>query len=199
MFSSLSFPSLLVRTPLNTIKLSIHLLSKNLLRFQDIISRFPSSSLPHHDPNKMNSLSELHQIIEESLELLVGLDENSSMSVTTLNDLINYDRIETNNFGIEKNDVAIWPLIEKTIQSLNFLAKEKNIRMGLTTQISNPSEFAEAHLDLHNLYVIGDCVKLEQVIRNLVSNAVKYTPIDGEVKISGTVGSLPLMFDHLSL
>jgi signal transduction histidine kinase len=176
--------SSLPRTPLNTIKLSIHLLYKNLLKFQDLINQFP----PSDDPNKLNALlSELNQIIEESLELLVGLDENSSMSVTTLNDLINYDRIETNNFGIEKTEVSIWPLVEKTIQSMNFLAKEKNIRMSLTTQILNPSEFPVTNnINLRNLYVLGDSLKLEQVVRNLVSNAIKYSPIDGEVKISGT-------------
>jgi hypothetical protein len=184
-------PSSPDRTPLNTIKLSLHLLAKNIEKFQEIIHRpsSSSSSLPpreHGVPQKSLTLSdELSPIIAESLELLMGLEENSSITVSTLNDLINYDKIETNTFAVENKEVDLWPLIAKTIFPLSFLAAEKNIRLEYKTHLSHPMDFPETTMDLHNLYAIGDAIKLGQVIRNLVSNALKFTPIGGDVKVSG--------------
>lgn len=140
-------------------------------------------------------MNEINHILEESMELLIGLEENSSISVTTLNDLINYDKIETNSFRIEKNVVNIWSLLEKTLQPMSFLAKEKNICMTMISHISEPSQFPESNIDLQSLYVFGDSIKIEQVIRNLISNALKFTPIGGEVKISGKIS---IYFRHFS-
>jgi two-component system, sensor histidine kinase and response regulator len=116
---------------------------------------------------------------------LMGLEENSSITVSTLNDLINYDKIETNTFAVENKEVDLWPLIGKTIFPLSFLAAEKNIRLEYKTHLSHPMDFPETTMNLHNLYAIGDAIKLGQVIRNLVSNALKFTPIGGDVKVSG--------------
>jgi signal transduction histidine kinase len=192
-------PQLHVRTPLNTIHLSLHLLAKNIEQFQEIIHR-PSFSLPlSHDEaggggggsvesqKTLTLIDELSPILAESLELLMGLEENSAITVTTLNDLINYDKIETNTFVVEKKEVDLWPLIGKTISPLTFVAEEKNIQLEYKTQLSHPTDFPEpdADINLLNLYAIGDASKLGQMIRNLVSNALKFTPIGGDVKVSG--------------
>ena len=169
------FPSLifvLCRTPLNTIGLSLRLLNENL-------------ELLHNSP-KVNRRDDCDRIVEECLGLINELDENSTIAVTTLNDLINYDKIETKTFSIEKKVVDFWTVVEKTIGPLTLQAKEKGVNLNLTSQLSAPDKFAQANCNLNNLRVIGDSVKLGQVIRNLVSNALKFTPTEGSVDISGT-------------
>jgi signal transduction histidine kinase len=166
------------RTPLNTILLGLSVLSENVKKFEEIISLLPPSTS-----------AQLKTAVEESFELLEQLEDNSSVAITTLTDLINYDKIETKSFTIEKKDVDIWSVIEKTVSPLAIQAREKNIQMELVTQISDPSQFQslEPNLEIRNLRLVGDAIKVGQVVRNLVSNALKFSPINGDVKISGKI------------
>jgi hypothetical protein len=180
------------RTPLNTISLSIRILLENLnelrdFHLHDLESERGSELGVTKDPKKMLRISLL---FDECLGLIDDLDENSSVAVTTLNDLINYDKIETNTFAIEEKDVNIWSVIEKTVGPLTLQAKEKNIELSLVTRVADD----DVNLDVNSLRVVGDSIKLGQVIRNLVSNALKFTPPHGEVKISGLtlLSALPL-------
>ncbi len=128
------------------------------------------------------------RLVDECLELIKDLEENSCIAISTLNDLINYDKIETKTFTIEKKSVNLWLVVQKTINPLRLQAKEKGIDLMLNCQHSDPSKFEsskELMLNLGELHVIGDSMKLSQVIRNLVSNALKFTPEGGKVSISG--------------
>jgi two-component system, sensor histidine kinase and response regulator len=144
-----------------------------------------------HFPNISEEFSfQVLSIIEESMDLVTELDENSAVAVATLSDLINYDKIETKSFSIEKKDVNVWSVLEKTLHPLSHQAKEKNIGMELISQISTPEYFDRyhhpaPHCDLNNLRLIGDSIKLGQVFRNLISNALKFTPPDGQIHIEG--------------
>lgn len=162
------------RTPLNTITMSIRLLSDYLTELKKHVAVQQSSS---------RSLS----LVKECMELIVELEESSSIAVATLSDLINYDKIESKSFSIEKKDVNVWSVLEKTVQPLTLQAKEKKIHMNLTTHLSDPSHFGEVDIQLDHLRLIGDSIKLGQVIRNLVSNALKFTPSEGKVNITGKV------------
>jgi signal transduction histidine kinase/ActR/RegA family two-component response regulator len=182
----------LFRTPLNTISLSIRLLFENLTT----VKKLCDDSQDGTPSEKISSL------LEECLELIGDLDENSSVAVATLNDLINYDKIETKTFSIEKNDVNLWSVIGKTVSPMTLQAKEKNIELKLVTQVSHPLDFPLSEnpdLNLKCLRVVGDSIKLAQVIRNLVSNALKFTPRDGKVTISASFEPLEDPSAHQSL
>jgi signal transduction histidine kinase len=166
---------------LNTIHLSTRILCENINQLQDILSTIS----PSLSPQQANVCAPSHALVEECLGLIVDLEENSSVAVATLSDLINYDKIESKTFTIEKKDVNVWSVLEKTIQPLSLQAKEKNIEMELKTHLSHPSDFADVDVNPQHLRLVGDSIKLGQVIRNLVSNALKFTPANGTVKISG--------------
>jgi two-component system, sensor histidine kinase len=196
-FHMLTFSSFFCfRTPLNTINLSIQVLFENLASIKNINEEPQDGATSPENSSKVSSL------LEECFELIRDLDENSSVAVSTLNDLINYDKIETKTFSIEKKDVNPWSVIGKTVSPMTLQAKEKNIELKLVTQVSHPLDFPLSEnpdLNLKCLRVVGDSVKLAQVIRNLVSNALKFTPRDGKVTISASFEPLEDPSAHQSL
>jgi signal transduction histidine kinase len=113
--------------------------------------------------------------LAQCLELTDEISENASVAISTLNDLINYDKIETKTFTIERKMVNISPVVEKTVNLLSPQAREK----GVNIHFESPQTT--------DLRVFGDAIKLGQVVRNLVSNALKFTPEQGSVNVAGTV------------
>ncbi len=149
---------------MNTISLSLRLLRENL------------ESIKKYD---LSLFQAINHLVEECVDLVNDLDENSTIAVTTLNDLINYDKIETSTFKIERSEVDIFSVVQKTVGQLTLHAKEKGVNLTLTQSDQNLLDSPG------RLRVFGDSMKLAQVIRNLVSNALKFTPQNGNVTVSG--------------
>jgi signal transduction histidine kinase len=138
--------------------------------------------------SSLNITTEVSEkVIVECLELTDELSENAAVAVTTLNDLINYDKIETKTFTIEKKMVNISSVAEKTVSLLAPQAKEKDVCILFESEEPN------------NLRVFGDSVKLAQVVRNLTSNALKFTPTQGTINVGGTLSLFPLPLTLFSL
>jgi signal transduction histidine kinase len=177
--TSLLFPH---RTPLNTISLSIRVLLENLTVLRESHHRAVKEQTRSPDRGQVQAENDrISLLFEECLTLIDDLEDSSSVAVMTLNDLINYDKIETSTFTIEEKDVNIWSVIEKTVGPLCLQAKEKQIQFNFVTRVADD----EGLIDFDCLRVVGDSIKLAQVVRNLVSNALKFTPPNGEVQISG--------------
>lgn len=87
-----------------------------------------------------------------------------------INDLLDLSKIEAGKMDFKFEIMSIEPVIEYVRTSLNEMAKEKNLE--LTTKIED---------NCANIY--ADSHRLEQVLTNLVSNAIKFTPEGGKVDI----------------
>lgn len=87
-----------------------------------------------------------------------------------INDLLDLSKIEAGKMDFKFEIISIEPVIEYVRTSLNEMAKEKNLE--LTTKIED--EHASVYADSH---------RLEQVLTNLVSNAIKFTPEGGKIDI----------------
>jgi signal transduction histidine kinase len=113
--------------------------------------------------------------------------------VDVLNDLLNYDKIETGTLRLEFSSVPIWQVLKKTTAGFAMQAKEKKVSFTLTGKLwdgqLSPSELAEYQA----LRVVGDSMRISQVLRNICSNALKFTPTSGSVSIHGkTINLYPL-------
>ena len=88
---------------------------------------------------------------------------------TIINDLLTLVKIDTEEVQIDQQPVDLVELVKNTLRGLQILAQQKHISL-------------EAFYD-DDLTVSGDTVKLQQVISNIVDNAIKYTPDGGRVTV----------------
>ncbi|SNR63707.1 hybrid sensor histidine kinase/response regulator [Lutibacter flavus] len=96
--------------------------------------------------------------------------ESSMFSLEILDDLMNWARIQNGSLKSEKNNINLSSLLNKNIEGHTPQALAKNIHFN--------SQFDE------NLVVNADEKMISTVVRNLISNAIKFTPNGGEIVVS---------------
>lgn len=143
-----------IRTPLNTLVLGLNLLQETVRA----------------------------KVQEEAVKASVGefvqdLRESCNEAVMVLNDLLQYDTIETKAMRLDLRPIQIWTLLERTVNSSRSSAKDKGI--SLEVALVDESEVTE----LSQLGVNGDPFRLSQVINNIITNSLKFAPEDSTVKI----------------
>ncbi|MFB3137966.1 MAG: ATP-binding protein [Phycisphaerales bacterium] len=111
--------------------------------------------------------NEFYRIIQNETDRLGRLLDN----------MLNISRIEAGIVQIERENVDLRSLIDRAIDTLEPQAKEKEI--SLHTKV--------AEVDLT---VEGDADMLFQVVLNLISNSVKYTPAGGRITVSADSDNL---------
>jgi len=99
----------------------------------------------------------------EQLEYLNTLKFSGENLLAIINDILDYNKIEAGKLQLNKTPFNIYHLTQKIKQSFFAKASEKGLDIELVIDETIP-----AHL-------LGDQVRLGQVLNNLVSNAVKFT------------------------
>jgi signal transduction histidine kinase/ActR/RegA family two-component response regulator len=103
--------------------------------------------------------------------------ESATSLVEILGDILDFSKIEAGRLTLDPVPISIPALIEEAVRPLEVLAQRKGVELRRST------------LDEVPLMVIGDPVRLRQVLINLVSNAVKFTSA-GFVEICASLESM---------
>ncbi len=98
---------------------------------------------------------------------LDSLEQSASLLMAVLDDVLDFSKIESGALALEAIDFDLAELARSTLDLFGHAASHK----GLTLSLSMPVG--------RDLMVRGDPVRLRQVIANLISNAVKFTPAGG--------------------
>ena len=88
-----------------------------------------------------------------------------------VNDVLDLSKIESGTIELENVDFSIQEIVSDLINSLDFKLREKNVSLISRLDGSIPS------------VLVGDPHRINQIILNLVDNAIKFTE-DGEVRIT---------------
>jgi PAS domain S-box-containing protein len=98
------------------------------------------------------------------------IERNAQAQVLLIHDLLDVSRIVTGKFRLENRPVDLAHVIEAAADSIRPVAEAKGIRLDLDLE-------PEAGL------IDGDANRLEQVLWNLLSNAIRFVPGGGQVQI----------------
>jgi signal transduction histidine kinase len=148
-----------IRTPLNTVCLGLELLQADL--------PLVTNTAAGQEIQETTHFAHCSTLVDDILE-------NANNAVGILNDLLNYDKMEQGTFKLEIGVVPIWDVIGRAVSSFDIQAKKRSIE--LITTIEKPIDENNSTVDLFRLRVLGDDVRLRQVIRNIISNSLKFCP-----------------------
>jgi signal transduction histidine kinase len=95
---------------------------------------------------------------------------NALVQAQLLDELADYSRLGANTLALTVRVISLKQLVKTTVEALAPMARQKHIHVGVQPGLS------EAEMD-------GDSRRLNQVFSNLFSNAIKFTPSGGSVRI----------------
>jgi len=108
--------------------------------------------------------------LPEQLEYLNILKFSGENLLAIINDILDYNKIEAGKLELNAQPFSVINLAQKIKQSFYARAAEKDLEIELGVDAGIPE------------YLIGDQVRLGQVINNLLSNAIKFTH-EGKVSL----------------
>nr|WP_294790938.1 PAS domain S-box protein [uncultured Mucilaginibacter sp.] len=99
----------------------------------------------------------------EQLEYLNILKFSGENLLAIINDILDYNKIEAGKLELNQLIFDLRRLAQKTTQTFSTRAAEKNLDVDLLIDDEIPE------------YLLGDQVRLSQILNNLISNAIKFT------------------------
>lgn len=107
-------------------------------------------------------------IVADSLEVI---EEEADHLTELIENLLDASRLQAGGLSIKRSDVLLPELARRTAKRLQTQAQQHKLVVDF------PEDFP---------IILGDERRLQQVITNLISNAIKYSP-EGEIRVSGSI------------
>ena len=113
-------------------------------------------------------------VTEEQKKWLLRVQANSHNLIDLVSDFLDLSKLESGYVNVSKQVISVTDLVRKSIESFQVVASNKKVRVAEAIEASLPSIFADPQ-------------RLEQVLNNLISNAIKFTGDGGEVKVGAAL------------
>lgn len=101
---------------------------------------------------------------------LETIERNAKLQSELIEDLLDVSRILQGKLSLNLSPVNLALTVEAAIETVSLAAGTKSIEI-------------QTALDPQIGHVLGDCSRLQQIVWNLVSNAVKFTPEGGRIEV----------------
>ncbi|HVA80088.1 MAG TPA: PAS domain S-box protein [Candidatus Binataceae bacterium] len=133
------------------------------------------SSMSHEIRTPMNAILGMTDILwensptQEQRRYLSIMRSNSDALLNLINDILDLAKIESGRLQMETTDLKLDELIDKVAEMMAIRAHEKGLELSVRVAPDVP------------VHLIGDPLRLRQILINLVGNAVKFTETGGIV------------------
>lgn len=141
------------------------------------------ANVSHELKTPLNSILGFAQIISEKPALLKKekgqryaehIITSGKNLLNMINDLLNLAKTETGKMELRIEKISIHHLCEDILAAFSQTAKQKKIKLKLTTENNIPP-------------VVTDAGKVRQILYNFMNNAIKFTPSKGRVEIKASM------------
>ena len=131
----------------------------------------------------------------ERYDTLCDVNMSCTAAVDILNNLLCYEKLESGILELHKENITVEPFLQECLTMFSVQARECGVALTIVTEgtvrdedeSDSSSEKSTSHLPLQpHDSIYADKFKMDQVIRNLISNALKFTPSGGAVTLRAT-------------
>lgn len=141
------------------------------------------ANMSHEMRTPLNAIIGGAEYLEEAalsgdqIRCLCMIHQAGNSLLVLVNDLIDLARIETGHLELFSERFNLVDMLENIVQMLSRTAQCKQLELSLNLTDNLPE------------FLIGDQLRLQQVLVNLIGNALKFTA-EGSVEVSTAVGSM---------
>ena len=107
---------------------------------------------------------------EDQMDYIKALKFSGNHLLTLVNDVLDYNKMESGKIIFEQTQFNLSDFLDEIMRSYSFRSKAKNLNFDIKKANDLPLE------------VIGDPIRLNQILSNLLSNALKFT-IHGSIEV----------------
>jgi CheY-like chemotaxis protein/HPt (histidine-containing phosphotransfer) domain-containing protein len=110
------------------------------------------------------------ELTTEQKQYVKNIATSSNHLLNIINDVLDISRIETGNLKLDKTAFSVYEVAKEVVDLLSIKALEKNLELNFEGE------------KVKDFSVIGDSMRLRQVLFNVIGNAIKFTE-SGSVKL----------------
>ncbi|MDL2232706.1 response regulator [Ruminococcaceae bacterium OttesenSCG-928-L11] len=136
------------------------------------------SNMSHEIRTPLNAIIGMATIANKTEDIarirdcLVKIDVASNQLLSLINDILDMSKIESGKMELSREPFNLHAALQNVRSIVGVRAAEKDLQLSLSIAPDVP------------VAVLGDEMRLSQILLNLLSNAVKFTPNNGRISLS---------------
>ncbi len=136
------------------------------------------SSVSHELRTPLTSILGYAALLREDTEGVVDandhievIERNAGRQLRLVEDLLSIARIQAGEFEVQRQPLDLAEVVRLGVEAMRPAAREAGLRLELESECGEPAR------------VLGDADRLDQVLANLLANAIKFTPSGGRIGV----------------